>query len=110
MNRNWNDTDESILPLYRELIAHGVRVWVFRLVFKQKICVNVSVSVSESELIMFDICCKFSGDVDSVVPVTATRFSLAELRLTTKIPWYPWYVKKQVCFLINKNILLTIKC
>ncbi|CAL5191113.1 unnamed protein product [Lathyrus oleraceus] len=66
LNRNWNDTDVSILPLYRELIAHGVRVWVF------------------------------SGDVDSVVPVTATRFALAELHLTTKIPWYPWYVKKQV--------------
>lgn len=37
-----------------------------------------------------------SGDVDSVVPVTATRYSLAQLKLTTKIPWYPWYVKKQV--------------
>lgn len=34
LNRNWNDTDVSVLPLYRELIAHGVRVWVFRLVFK----------------------------------------------------------------------------
>ncbi|XP_075670872.1 serine carboxypeptidase-like 25 isoform X1 [Castanea sativa] len=37
-----------------------------------------------------------SGDVDSVVPVTATRYSLAQLKLETKIPWYPWYVKKQV--------------
>jgi len=34
LNRNWNDTDVSVLPLYRELIAHGVRVWVFRLVLK----------------------------------------------------------------------------
>jgi len=39
----------------------------------------------------------FSGDVDSVVPVTATRYSLARLSLSTKLPWYPWYVKKQVC-------------
>lgn len=37
-----------------------------------------------------------SGDVDSVVPVTATRYSLAQLKLATEIPWYPWYVKKQV--------------
>ncbi|KAK4477571.1 hypothetical protein RD792_016804 [Penstemon davidsonii] len=37
-----------------------------------------------------------SGDVDSVVPVTATRYSLAQLKLGTTIPWYPWYVKKQV--------------
>ncbi|XP_022774586.1 serine carboxypeptidase-like 25 [Durio zibethinus] len=64
--RNWNDTDVSVLPIYREMIAGGLRVWVF------------------------------SGDVDSVVPVTATRYSLAQLKLTTKIPWYPWYVKKQV--------------
>ncbi|KAL6324573.1 hypothetical protein AAG906_013385 [Vitis piasezkii] len=49
-----------------EMIAAGLRVWVF------------------------------SGDVDSVVPVTATRYSLAHLKLATKIPWYPWYVKKQV--------------
>lgn len=66
LNRNWNDTDVSILPIYRELIAAGLRIWVF------------------------------SGDVDSVVPVTATRYALGQLKLTTKIPWYPWYVKKQV--------------
>ncbi|OMP08724.1 Peptidase S10, serine carboxypeptidase [Corchorus olitorius] len=59
LNRNWNDTDVSVLPIYREMIAGGLRVWVF------------------------------SGDVDSVVPVTATRYSLAQLKLTTKIPWYP---------------------
>lgn len=66
LNRNWNDTEASILPVYREMIASGLRIWVF------------------------------SGDVDSVVPVTATRYSLAQLKLPTKIPWYPWYVKKQV--------------
>ncbi|KAH6774588.1 serine carboxypeptidase-like 25 [Perilla frutescens var. frutescens] len=66
LNRNWNDTDTSVLPIYRELIAAGLRIWVF------------------------------SGDVDSVVPVTATRYSLAQLKLDTTIPWYPWYVKKQV--------------
>ncbi|CAN8260697.1 unnamed protein product [Cochlearia groenlandica] len=66
LNRNWNDTDSSVLPIYREMIAGGIRVWVF------------------------------SGDVDSVVPVTATRYSLARLSLSTKVAWYPWYVKKQV--------------
>ncbi|KAK4768594.1 hypothetical protein SAY87_003735 [Trapa incisa] len=66
LNRNWNDTEVSILPIYREMIAKGLRVWVF------------------------------SGDVDSVVPVTATRYALAQLKLAVKIPWYPWYVKKQV--------------
>ncbi|RZC59907.1 hypothetical protein C5167_007203 [Papaver somniferum] len=66
LNRNWNDTEASMLPIYKEMIAGGLRVWVF------------------------------SGDVDSVVPVTATRFSLERLKLSAKIPWYPWYVKKQV--------------
>ncbi|KAJ8749681.1 hypothetical protein K2173_010101 [Erythroxylum novogranatense] len=66
LNRNWNDTEVSILPIYRQMIAGGLRIWVF------------------------------SGDVDSVVPVTATRYSLAQLKLAAKVPWYPWYVKKQV--------------
>lgn len=66
LNRNWNDTDSSVLPIYRKLIAAGLRIWVF------------------------------SGDVDSVVPVTATRYALAQLKLDTDAPWYPWYVKKQV--------------
>lgn len=66
LNRNWNDTEPSILPIYREMIAAGLKIWVF------------------------------SGDVDSVVPVTATRYALAQLKLVTKVAWYPWYIKKQV--------------
>lgn len=66
LNRNWNDTEASVLPIYRQLMAARLRIWVF------------------------------SGDVDSVVPVTATRYSLGQLRLQVKIPWYPWYAKKQV--------------
>ncbi|KAH9806357.1 serine carboxypeptidase 24 [Citrus sinensis] len=37
-----------------------------------------------------------SGDTDSVVPVTATRFSLSHLNLPIKTPWYPWYSGNQV--------------
>ncbi|KAL6534797.1 Serine carboxypeptidase 24 [Orobanche gracilis] len=37
-----------------------------------------------------------SGDTDSVVPVTATRFSLSHLNLKVKTPWYPWYSDGQV--------------
>ncbi|KAK1293601.1 Serine carboxypeptidase 24 [Acorus calamus] len=64
--KNWKDSEFSMLPTYRELIKAGLRIWVF------------------------------SGDTDSVVPVTATRFSLGHLNLTTKIRWYPWYADKQV--------------
>ncbi|KAB1225987.1 Serine carboxypeptidase 24 [Morella rubra] len=64
--KNWNDSEPSMLPTYKELIAAGLRIWVF------------------------------SGDTDSVVPVTATRFSLSHLNLTIKTSWYPWYSSGQV--------------
>ncbi|PKI74608.1 hypothetical protein CRG98_004935 [Punica granatum] len=50
-----------MLPIYRQLIAAGLRIWVF------------------------------SGDTDSVVPVTATRYSIDALNLSTVVNWYPWY-------------------
>ncbi|CAN1223626.1 Serine carboxypeptidase-like 29 [Linum grandiflorum] len=62
----WKDSDPSMLPTYKELIAAGFRIWVF------------------------------SGDTDSVVPVTATRFSLSHLNLTVKTRWYPWKSGNQV--------------
>ncbi|KAM7252572.1 hypothetical protein ACFE04_000835 [Oxalis oulophora] len=64
--RNWKDSDDSMLPIYKELIAAGLRIWVY------------------------------SGDTDSVVPVTATRFSLSHLNLAVKTRWYPWYSGNQV--------------
>lgn len=65
--RNWKDADFSVLPIYKELIANAsLRIWVY------------------------------SGDADSVVPVTATRYSLSRLRLPVKTRWYPWYLNKQV--------------
>uniref|UniRef100_A0A6N2MU62 Carboxypeptidase n=1 Tax=Salix viminalis TaxID=40686 RepID=A0A6N2MU62_SALVM len=64
--KNWKDSESSMLPVYKELIAAGLRIWVF------------------------------SGDTDSVVPVTATRFSLSHLNLPVKTRWYPWYSGDQV--------------
>ncbi|XP_072973915.1 serine carboxypeptidase 24-like isoform X1 [Typha angustifolia] len=64
--KEWQDSQFSMLPTYKELIRAGLRIWVF------------------------------SGDTDSVVPVTATRFSIGRLRLNVKIPWYPWYAGRQV--------------
>ncbi|KAH9309591.1 hypothetical protein KI387_037502, partial [Taxus chinensis] len=66
VNVNWKDSDFSILPIYKELISSSaLRIWLY------------------------------SGDADSVVPVTATRFSIARLGLPVKIRWYPWYSAKQ---------------
>ncbi|KAK4783307.1 hypothetical protein SAY86_007681 [Trapa natans] len=62
----WKDGEISMLPTYKELISAGLRIWVF------------------------------SGDTDSVVPVTATRFSLRHLNISVKTRWYPWYSGNQV--------------
>ncbi|KAF0927133.1 hypothetical protein E2562_030580 [Oryza meyeriana var. granulata] len=61
LNDYWRDSPRSVLPIYRELIAAGLRIWVF------------------------------SGDTDAVVPLTATRYSIDALGLPTTISWYPWY-------------------
>ncbi|KAI4346355.1 hypothetical protein L6164_007257 [Bauhinia variegata] len=57
----WTDSPQSMLPIYQELINASIRIWVY------------------------------SGDTDAVVPVTATRYSIDALKLTTIVNWYPWY-------------------
>ncbi|XP_028782093.1 serine carboxypeptidase-like 27 isoform X2 [Neltuma alba] len=57
----WADSPLSMLPIYQELIGVGLKIWVY------------------------------SGDTDSVVPVTATRYSIDALKLPTITNWYPWY-------------------
>ncbi|OQU88394.1 serine carboxypeptidase 2 [Sorghum bicolor] len=66
INTNWGDSPKSMLPIYKELIAAGLRIWVF------------------------------SGDTDAVIPLTSTRYSVDALGLPTTTSWYPWYDKKQV--------------
>ncbi|KAL6552851.1 Serine carboxypeptidase-like 26 [Orobanche hederae] len=62
----WRDSPRSMLPIYQELIAAGLRIWVF------------------------------SGDTDAVVPLTATRYSIGALKLSPAMKWYPWYQNKTV--------------
>ncbi|KAJ6698647.1 SERINE PROTEASE FAMILY S10 SERINE CARBOXYPEPTIDASE [Salix purpurea] len=78
--KNWKDSESSMLPVYKELIAAGLRIWVF------------------------------SGDTDSVVPVTATRFSLSHLNLPVKTRWYPWYSGDQMVTESNAIPSINIQC
>lgn len=32
--KNWKDSEISVLPIYKELIAAGLKIWVFRYGFK----------------------------------------------------------------------------
>ncbi|XP_051183430.1 serine carboxypeptidase 2 [Lolium perenne] len=66
INSNWRDAPSSMLPIYKELIEAGLRIWVF------------------------------SGDTDAVVPLTATRYSIEALGLPTTISWHPWYDVQEV--------------
>ncbi|CAM8962120.1 hypothetical protein QQ045_004773 [Rhodiola kirilowii] len=66
IRRTWSDSPKSMLPIFKELIAAGIRIWVF------------------------------SGDTDAVLPLTATRYSIGALNLTTLTDWYAWYDNHQM--------------
>ncbi|XP_047969346.1 serine carboxypeptidase 1-like [Salvia hispanica] len=63
---DWNDSPFTVLSTIKELMSEGLRVWIF------------------------------SGDTDSVVPVTATMYSMAKMGVPVKTPWYPWYIQEEV--------------
>ncbi|KAJ4724619.1 Carboxypeptidase [Melia azedarach] len=63
---NWTDSPTTVLPVIKDLMANGIRVWIY------------------------------SGDTDAVVPITSTRYSIAALKLPIKTPWYPWYTNDEV--------------
>ncbi|KAJ9175581.1 hypothetical protein P3X46_014124 [Hevea brasiliensis] len=58
---NWSDSPKSMLPIFKRLIGAGIRIWVF------------------------------SGDVDAILPLTATRYSINALKLKINTSWYAWY-------------------
>lgn len=66
VNENWKDSAISILPIYKELIDYGLRIWMF------------------------------SGNTDSVISVASTRYNVDALKLPTLIPWHAWYEDGQV--------------
>ncbi|XVF69334.1 hypothetical protein PTKIN_Ptkin11bG0072200 [Pterospermum kingtungense] len=62
----WTDSPATVLPIIQNLTASGLRVWLY------------------------------SGDVDSVVPITATRYGLHLLKLPIKTAWRPWSSNEEV--------------
>ncbi|KAK9268047.1 hypothetical protein L1049_010486 [Liquidambar formosana] len=63
---NWTYSKPSVLPIYKKLIAAGLRIWVY------------------------------SGDTDGRVPVLSTGYSLSSLGLPITRAWRPWYHQKEV--------------
>ncbi|TVU09861.1 hypothetical protein EJB05_43358, partial [Eragrostis curvula] len=58
---DWKDAPQSMAPIIGRLVDHGLRVWIY------------------------------SGDFDSICPLTATRYSVKDLNLTVLKKWRPWY-------------------
>jgi serine carboxypeptidase-like clade 2 len=49
---HWGDSPRSMLPIYKELIAAGLRIWVFRSVPCTMVCLNLA-SCAISSLLRF---------------------------------------------------------
>ncbi|KAL6624463.1 hypothetical protein ACP70R_031784 [Stipagrostis hirtigluma subsp. patula] len=122
INQNWGDSPKSMLPIYVELIAAGLRIWVFRYhqdeeesgldivfsasverVFSAMTFVKNKLRNRIGDQLLSDCLVTFikrdmflSGDTDAVVPLTATRYSIDALGLPTTRSWYPWYDNKEV--------------
>ncbi|XP_059663518.1 serine carboxypeptidase 1-like [Cornus florida] len=62
---NWTDSPRTILPIIKDFIIHGIRVW------------------------------KYSGDIDAIVPVTSSRYSISTLKLPIQTAWRPWYTNNE---------------
>ncbi|XP_050267246.1 LOW QUALITY PROTEIN: serine carboxypeptidase 1-like [Quercus robur] len=62
----WTDSPTTILPTINELISSGIRVWIY------------------------------SGDIDGLIPVTSSRYSINTLQLPVTTAWRPWYFNNEV--------------
>ncbi|KAK8618345.1 hypothetical protein V6N13_132339 [Hibiscus sabdariffa] len=66
INMGWADSAATILPIIRNLMTNGLRVWLY------------------------------SGDVDSAVPITSTRYGINKLKLPIKTAWRSWSTNEEV--------------
>ncbi|KAI4302878.1 hypothetical protein MLD38_038576 [Melastoma candidum] len=64
--QDWVDYANTTIPILRELMANGLRVWMF------------------------------SGDNDGRVPFISTLDSLGTMKMATKDRWRPWFHKGEV--------------
>ncbi|KAK2968265.1 hypothetical protein RJ640_027654, partial [Escallonia rubra] len=60
--QKWQDSPSTVIPLLKEFMKNGLRVWIF------------------------------SGDTDARVPVTSTKYSIETMKLSIKTAWHPWFI------------------
>lgn len=64
--KSWADSPLTVLPTIKQLIASGIRLWLY------------------------------SGDIDGRFPVTSTRYSINSLELPVETEWRPWFSADEV--------------
>nr|GEZ14572.1 serine carboxypeptidase II-3-like [Tanacetum cinerariifolium] len=63
---DWKDMPFTVLPVIKDLMTSGIRVWMY------------------------------SGDTDAKCSVTSTKLSINKLKPLVKTPWYPWMYEGEV--------------
>ncbi|KAH0783592.1 hypothetical protein KY290_003190 [Solanum tuberosum] len=56
----WQDSPDTVLPIFQELMQSGIRVWIY------------------------------SGDIDHILSVTTSRYAINKIKTPVKTAWYPW--------------------
>ncbi|KAK3025246.1 hypothetical protein RJ639_044594 [Escallonia herrerae] len=89
---SWNDMPDNILQIMHELMESGMRVRMFRQEKKiqsSSLRCNIKKRSIKPKL-------NTTGDTDSVIPVTSTRYSITKLGTPVRTAWYPWYAQGEV--------------
>ncbi|XP_060217277.1 serine carboxypeptidase 1-like [Lycium barbarum] len=66
IHASWQDSPDTVLPIFQELMQSGIRVWIY------------------------------SGDTDYIVSVTTSRYAIDKIKTPIKKSWYPWYFEGEV--------------
>ncbi|KAL5992719.1 hypothetical protein ACLOJK_013638 [Asimina triloba] len=78
----WHDMPSTVLPTIDKLAASGLRIWLY------------------------------TGDMDSVCPITGTRYSIHKLGYGVDTPWRSWHSQNEVGgYVVNYKglVLVTVR-
>ncbi|KAJ8572337.1 hypothetical protein K7X08_008848 [Anisodus acutangulus] len=66
IHASWQDSPDTVLPIFQELMQSGIRVWIY------------------------------SGDTDYIGSVTTSRYATDKIKTPVKKSWYPWHFQGEV--------------
>ncbi|KAL1178567.1 hypothetical protein V6Z11_A03G105300, partial [Gossypium hirsutum] len=66
VNRHWKDKPLTVLPIIKEVMDSGIRVWIY------------------------------NGDTDGALPLSCSKYAINKLGMPIKTAWYTWYIHGEV--------------